>query len=88
MELIGWTGSILLAICGLPLGIDAYKNKNADHVPTMFLHMWYSGEILALIYVIYQQDWPLVFNYLINALILTFVYYYKYRSLIDRIRNK
>lgn len=79
MEIFSWTGSILLALCGLPLAIDAVKSKQVN-ISTMFLLMWGLGEVFTLVYVIYKQENALTFNYVSNIIFLSIVSYYKIRS--------
>ena len=66
MEIIGWTGSILFAICGIPQALDSFKRGNSEGLTWAFLLMWFFGEVLTLIYVIPKLDWPLLFNYSCN----------------------
>lgn len=80
MNLIGWIGSILLALCGLPIAFEAFKNKKSD-INWMFLLMWGMGEIFTLIYVSSKSDvLPLMFNYGLNILFLSIVLFYKLRK--------
>jgi uncharacterized protein with PQ loop repeat len=74
---LGWIGSFCLAICGLPLAIEVFKSKNASHVNGLFLLLWTLGEIFTLAYVVYNRDYPLILNYLVNLLTLIVVIYYK-----------
>lgn len=76
MELMGWIGSTLLALCAVPLCWEAVWNKTID-INTVFLGVWTLGEIFCYIYVVDKQDWPLTFNYFSNILLLIPVWYYK-----------
>lgn len=78
MEIISWIGSFLLAICGLPIAIDAYKKKSSD-INTLFLITWFLGEIFTATYVIYKNEQALSFNYLSNIVFISIVCYYKFR---------
>lgn len=78
MELVSWIGSILLALCGLPIAIEAFKKKKSDiNIP--FLLMWGFGELFTLVYVIYKQEGALTFNYLTNIVFIGIVCYYRFR---------
>ena len=75
--LIGWIGSILLAVCGLPQAWMSYKDKNSDGISWAFLLLWGFGELFCLGYVYKNLDLPLLVNYGINILIIGTMIYYK-----------
>lgn len=77
MELIGYIGSILLAFCAIPQAVSSYKNKSSEGITWGLLLMWLAGEILTLIYVIPKMDWPLLFNYTTNIILISIIVYYK-----------
>lgn len=80
LNILGWIGSILFAICGLPQAIKCYKEKHADGISTSFLLMWLFGEIFTMIYVLPKMDLPLLFNYSINLVFLFVITYFKFRK--------
>ena len=73
IELLGWLGAALLAICGLPQLIKSSKSTiTIKGVSLLFLLIWILGEIFTLIYVFIKAfRWPLIFNYLFNILIIS-----------------
>ena len=77
MENIGWIGSLLLALCGLPQAIESYKTKSSEGLTWGFISMWFVGEILTVIYIIPKWHWPLIFNYTANIIFLSVILYYK-----------
>lgn len=77
MEYIGWTGSILFALCGLPQAIKSVREKNSRGLSWGFLGMWFTGEILTLIYILPKLDLPLIFNYCFNLFCLLPIMYYR-----------
>jgi uncharacterized protein with PQ loop repeat len=76
-EILGWLGSICLAICGLPQAWQSYKDKHSGGISWGFILLWTFGEIFALAYVYDKLDLPLVMNYATNILILGVILYYK-----------
>lgn len=84
MDTIGWIGSILLAFCGLPQAIEAYKTKQAKGITWGFIITWFTGELLTLVYIIPKMELPLLFNYSANILFLSVIMYYKIKP--DRLR--
>lgn len=70
MEFIGYLGNILLALCGIPLVLEAIRNPQYK-INKMFLGMWFLGEILVLVYVI--GDPALMLNYITNVMCLTVI---------------
>jgi len=79
MEIIGWIGSILLALCAVPLAWESYKQKHSKGISNLFLTMWLVGELLTAAYVLPKQDYPLLFNYGLNIACLVVVVRYKFK---------
>lgn len=77
METVGWIGSILFAICGLPQAIESYKSGHSRGLNWFFLGAWFGGEILTIIYVWPKADYPLLTNYLMNLVFLIVMLKYK-----------
>jgi len=85
MEFIGWIGSVLLVVCGIPLAYESFKTGKSKafdtRFGTMFLWMWGVGELLSLAYVVSFEDtkWPLIamgtINTIMVSIILKFVYF-------------
>ena len=76
-EIMGWLGSICLAVCGIPQAWQSYKDKNSDGISWGFVILWAFGEVFALVYVYDKLDLPLLLNYATNILILAVILYYK-----------
>lgn len=76
-EIMGWLGSICLAICGLPQAWQSFKDKHSHGISWGFVLLWAFGEIFALAYVYDKLDLPLLLNYSTNILILAVILYYK-----------
>jgi uncharacterized protein with PQ loop repeat len=76
-EILGWLGSICLAICGIPQAWQSYKEKHSGGISWGFILLWTFGEIFALAYVYDKLDLPLLLNYATNILILAVILYYK-----------
>lgn len=77
IEIIGWLGSICLAICGIPQAWQSYKDKHSEGISWGFVLLWAFGELFALAYVYDKLDLPLLVNYATNILILGVILYYK-----------
>ena len=85
INLIGWLGGIFLSICALPQVIKTYRTKKIQDLSWGFLLLWFSGEILTLVYII-SGDWsvkiyhpPLYLNYGLNIALLFYLLYAKVR---------
>lgn len=80
IDLIGWAGSLLFAICGAPQAWKSYKDGHSDGLSHSFIWMWFGGEVLCTVYVIAQPVIliPILFNYLINFGFLVVMIRYKY----------
>jgi len=76
-EILGWLGSICLAICGIPQAWQSIKDKHSHGISWGFVLLWAFGEIFALAYVYDKLDLPLLLNYATNILILGVILYFK-----------
>ena len=76
-EIMGWLGSICLAICGIPQAWQSMKDKHSHGISWGFVLLWAFGEIFALAYVYDKLDLPLLLNYATNILILGVILYFK-----------
>ena len=77
MDNIGWIGSLLLALCGLPQAIESYKTKSSEGLTWGFILMWFIGELCTFAYIIPKMDFPLLVNYSANIIFLIIIIYYK-----------
>lgn len=78
IEAIGWIGSTLFALCGLPQAASSWKHKHSDGLTWLFLMMWLGGELLTIIYVsATSRSMPLLVNYYLNALFLAVIIWFK-----------
>jgi uncharacterized protein with PQ loop repeat len=77
MDLIGYIGSIMLAICGLPQAIESFKTKSSEGLTWGFLSLWFFGEIFTFVYVLPKMDLPLLINYSANIIFLGIIIFYK-----------
>jgi len=77
MDNIGWLGSIMLALCGLPQAIESWKTKSSAGLTWGFLLLWSFGEIFTFIYIMPKMDLPLLLNYTTNIIFLAVIIYYK-----------
>lgn len=76
-EILGWLGSICLAVCGLPQAWMSFKDKHSEGMSWAFILLWAFGEAFALTYVYDKLDAPLLLNYLTNILVVGIILYYK-----------
>lgn len=83
MEFLAWVGSILLAICGVPMAWRAIREGHAHGVAGGFLWLWYIGELMLTVYTAYLNEWALVFNYSINVIAVTVILRYKLWPRVD-----
>ncbi len=79
METIGFIGSILLGVCGIPEVVRTIKD-NKCHLGWNFLLLWFGGELFMLMYVIPMKDIPLLFNYIFNFALVAIMLFYKLKN--------
>lgn len=88
METIGYIGSILLAICGIPEAIRAFINKRCE-IGWLMLISWFLGEVLFLTYLLSKFfAWQSIINYGTNILAILVLLYYKYKGAKNDRREK
>ncbi len=78
LELIGWVGGILLAICGVPQAYQSWKEGNSKGISWVFLWLWLAGEIMVLIYIFPKYLIPLILNYGLNIIVISIIIWYKW----------
>lgn len=80
IESIGWLGGLLFAFCGLPQAIQCYRQGHSRGTNSLFIWMWFAGEILMQIYVLVKHglDLPLLVNYWINTIFVLIIIKFKY----------
>ncbi len=80
METIGWIGSTLLGICGLPEAWRAFRYKKSD-LSWWFIGLWGLGELLVLIPILFKiKESYLIFNYSLNLFFICVIVKYKRRK--------
>lgn len=78
MEVVGWIGSALFALCAVPQSYHSWKHKSSDGITWAFLLMWLWGEILTFSYVLTKPNvMPLLANYVVNFMLLLVIIWYK-----------
>ena len=77
LEYMGWTGGVLLALCGLPEAVVTIINGYCA-LSWGLLLMWGFGEIFVLVPIWYKvrKGW-LVFNYTANIGFVSIMIFYK-----------
>lgn len=80
IELIGWIGGIMLAICGAPQSYKSWVDGHSDGLTHGLLWLWYIGEWLTFAYILSfdKISMPLLLNYSINIILVTVMVKYKY----------
>lgn len=79
IDIFGWVGAVLLAGCGIPQAILCWKQGHAKGIDSIFLWMWFIGEILTFSYIIASSGgWPLILNYTANTFMVLLILRYKY----------
>lgn len=76
-SILGWLGSVCLALCAAPQAYKCYKEKSSDGTSLGLLILWTIGEIATLIYILPKADIPLIMNYTANLFFLAVIWRYK-----------
>lgn len=83
IECLGWIGAFLLSVCGIPQLYKTYKTGTTRGLSLTMLLCWLIGEVCLGTYVVIEAfEWPLLFNFIINSVIVaaTVILYWKYRN--------
>ena len=80
VDLVGWLGAGLLAICSFPQTIKNIKEGSSRNLSPLFIWFWFSGELFTFIYICLDKfSWSLFFNYALNltfSAVLLKLYYF------------
>lgn len=77
IDIIGWIGSIIFAICGFPQAIKSYKDGHSNGIGWGLIILWELGELLTLIYVLTKKEYPLIINYIFNLISVSIIFWFK-----------
>jgi uncharacterized protein with PQ loop repeat len=80
MDIIGWIGSALLAVCAAPQAWESWRTKSSQGMTWGFLILWFLGEVFVVGYVWHKLDWPLMFNYTCNLFFAGVIIFYKIKK--------
>lgn len=77
-ELLGWAGTFLLAVCGLPQLIKSFREGHSRGISWLFILAWFWGEVFFITYLLINNRDPiLLFNYTVNLGFSSGILYYK-----------
>ena len=79
METIGYIGGVLLAICSVPEVYRTIKDSKC-YLGWNFLLLWFFGELFMIFYAFHLWDFPLLFNYGFNLLLVGIMLVYKVKN--------
>ena len=73
VEVFTWVGAVLLALCGLPQAVRAYRRPESTRgLSWAFLSAWGFGELAMTAGMLGYVSWHVIGNYLLN---ITFILY-------------
>lgn len=80
IDIIGWIGASAFAVSGLPQAIKSVKDGHANGVANGMIILWLIGEGAMLMYsgLKYTNDFALLTNYVLNAILVLIIARYKY----------
>lgn len=78
LEAVGWIGSAMFSVCGLPQAVKCWRQGDADSLSWGFLGLWLGGELFTLAYVLGKSGLPpLLLNYGLNIVFLSIILWFK-----------
>ena len=80
--IVGWLGTIFLAVCGAPQAWASIRDKHSDGIKWGTILLWEGGEILMTAYVLgrfgpCRDVMPILINNGLNIVMMGIVTYYK-----------
>ena len=75
--ILAWIGATCFAFSALPQVIKCVQEKNAHGVSWGLLGLWMGGEICLFLYILPEQKWALLVNYIFNIIFISIIIYYK-----------
>lgn len=75
----GWLSAICFSLCALPEAYSAYRTKKVGATWGLLI-LWLVGEILGIIYIVPKNDFPILTNYTVNAIVLFYIIYIKLKG--------
>lgn len=79
MDLYGYLGGGLLAVCALPEAYRTIRDREC-HLGWALLLMWFFGEGFMLVYSLELDDYALILNYGLNLIFLVPMLYFKIKN--------
>jgi uncharacterized protein with PQ loop repeat len=81
-DVIGWTGSVAFALCGLPQAWECYRSNTARGISPLFVGLWLLGEVCYIISVLMKFGWVhwMMFNYGANIVSISVIIFYLVRD--------
>jgi len=74
--MIGWVGSIALAVCAAPQAWKSLTTMDSSDFSIWFLSLWLVGEICLFSYTWSLRKWPLRINYGSNIVFILVILRY------------
>lgn len=80
-EFVGWIGSIMFAICGIPQVVSTFRTHDVSGLSFSFILLWFLGEIFSATYLIIDDvkkgssHFPIYFNYVVNLACVSYLLY-------------
>jgi uncharacterized protein with PQ loop repeat len=87
-DVIGWSGSIAFAVCGLPQAWDCFRNKTAKGISPVFVGLWLLGCYIASVLMKFGWVSWMMFNYTINLVSIAVIGYYLVRDRNMQVQQK
>ena len=76
---LGWLSAIFLTLCSVPQLWKTIKDGHCKGLSAWFVGLWVIGEWFGLIYLLPTNQYPLIFNYFMNAVVVSIIMVYKIR---------
>lgn len=76
-EIFGWLGAVFFGVCAIPQAYQSWKNKHSNGINSIFITLWFLGEVSQLIFSIYLCSYPLITNVVLNTFFLLIIIWYK-----------
>jgi uncharacterized protein with PQ loop repeat len=77
VQFFGWIYSLAFALSALPQSIKSIRDGHAEGVADGTLILWSIGEIAGIIYGIGINEYPIIFNCMMNTVFVGIIVYFR-----------
>jgi MtN3 and saliva related transmembrane protein len=81
-QILGWIATIMLTTYAIPQIVKIFKRKSVEDISIWMWWLYLIGHLVALVYAIMINQFPLIFKYIVSMAIslVVIIFYYEYNN--------